>query len=72
VASFLSVLVSHMSRIIDRSRAINVIPDDDPNKALALWSISANFRHNVRSYSNSGQTRVRSDCPLSARSDIAL
>jgi hypothetical protein len=33
VASFLSVLVSHMSRIIDRSRAINVTPDDDPNKA---------------------------------------
>ena len=33
VASFLSVLVSHMGRIIDRSRAINIIPDDDPNKA---------------------------------------
>lgn len=33
VASFLSVLVSHMSRIIDRSRAINDIPDDDPKKA---------------------------------------
>jgi CHASE2 domain-containing sensor protein len=33
VASFLSVLVSHMSRIIDRSRAINDIPDDDVKKA---------------------------------------
>ncbi len=30
VASFLSVLVSHMGRIIDRSRAINAIADDDP------------------------------------------
>lgn len=33
VASFLSVLVSHMSRIIDRSRAINATADGDPNKA---------------------------------------
>jgi hypothetical protein len=33
VASFLSVLVSHMSRIIDRSRAINAISGDDPNYA---------------------------------------
>jgi uncharacterized protein DUF2721 len=33
VASFLSVLVSHMSRIIDRSRAINLTPDSDPGKA---------------------------------------
>lgn len=33
VASFLSVLVSHMNRIIDRSRAINAIPDADPLKA---------------------------------------
>jgi len=33
VASFLSVLVSHMSRIIDRSRAINLTPDSDPTKA---------------------------------------
>jgi len=33
VASFLSVLVSHMSRIIDRSRAINLTPDNDPTKA---------------------------------------
>ena len=33
VASFLSVLVSHMSRIVDRSRAINDIPDDDIKKA---------------------------------------
>jgi hypothetical protein len=30
VASFLSVLVSHMSRILDRSRAISDISDDDP------------------------------------------
>jgi len=30
VASFLSVLVSHMSRIIDRSREISAIPDHDP------------------------------------------
>jgi hypothetical protein len=33
VASFLSVLVTHMSRIVDRSRAINATPDDDPKKA---------------------------------------
>ena len=33
VASFLSVLVSHMSRIIDRSRAIIATSNDDPNKA---------------------------------------
>src|SRR5215470_4451042 len=33
VASFLSVLVTHMSRILDRSRAISDILDDDP-KAL--------------------------------------
>jgi hypothetical protein len=33
VASFLSVLVAHMSRIIDRSRTINAISDDDPNYA---------------------------------------
>ena len=32
VASFLSVLVAHMSRIVDRSRTINAIPDDDPKK----------------------------------------
>jgi len=30
VASFLSVLVTHMSRILDRSRAINDISGDDP------------------------------------------
>lgn len=30
VASFLSVLVMHMSRILDRSRAINDISGDDP------------------------------------------
>jgi hypothetical protein len=33
VASFLSVLVSHMSRIVDRSRAINDIADDDARRA---------------------------------------
>ena len=32
VASFLSVLVTHMSRIVDRSRTINAIPDNDPKK----------------------------------------
>jgi len=40
VASYLSVLVSHMSRIIDRSREISAISDDDPAgahvKAAAL------------------------------------
>ena len=29
IASFLSVLVSHMARVVDRSRAINAIADDD-------------------------------------------
>ncbi len=33
VASFLSVLVAHMSRIIDRSRAVNATSGDDPNYA---------------------------------------
>jgi hypothetical protein len=33
VASFLSVLVSHMSRIIDRSREIYAIADEDTTKA---------------------------------------
>ena len=33
VASFLSVLVSHMSRIIDRSREINAFSDEDTTKA---------------------------------------
>lgn len=33
VASFLSVLVTHMSRIVDRSRTINAIPDNDPKKS---------------------------------------
>lgn len=33
VASFLSVLVSHMSRIVDRSRAIEAISDGDVTKA---------------------------------------
>jgi hypothetical protein len=33
IASFLSVLVSHMSRIVDRSRAINAIADQDAAKA---------------------------------------
>jgi Protein of unknown function (DUF2721) len=39
VASFLSVLVSHMSRITDRSRAINAIPDEDPIKAQLLATL---------------------------------
>jgi hypothetical protein len=29
IASFLSVLVSHMARVIDRARVINEIPEDD-------------------------------------------
>ena len=33
VASYLSVLVSHMSRIIDRSREISAMSDDDPTAA---------------------------------------
>ena len=33
VASFLSVLTNHMSRIIDRSRAINAISNEDITKA---------------------------------------
>lgn len=33
IASFLSVLVTHMSCIVDRSRIINAIPDSDPKKA---------------------------------------
>lgn len=32
IASFLSVLVSHMSRIVDRARAINAIADDDTKR----------------------------------------
>lgn len=32
VVAFLSVLVGHMSRIIDRSRIISAIPDKDPFK----------------------------------------
>ena len=39
VASFLSVLVSHMNRIADRSRAINAIPDEDPIKAQLLATL---------------------------------
>ena len=39
VASFLSVLVSHMSRIADRSRAILAIPDADPKKSTLLASM---------------------------------
>jgi hypothetical protein len=39
VASFLSVLVSHMSRIIDRSRAINGIPDGDTTKARLVATL---------------------------------
>jgi hypothetical protein len=33
VASFLSVLVSHLARIVDRSRAINAISDDEAKAA---------------------------------------
>ena len=33
VVAFLSVLVGHMSRIIDRSRIISAIPDEDPIRA---------------------------------------
>jgi Protein of unknown function (DUF2721) len=33
IASFLSVLVSHMSRIVDRARTINAIADDDAKRA---------------------------------------
>jgi hypothetical protein len=32
VASFLSVLLSHMTRILDRSRAIQDLPEGDPKK----------------------------------------
>lgn len=32
IASFLSVLVSHMSRIVDRARFINGLADGDPKK----------------------------------------
>jgi len=32
IASFLSVLGSHMARVVDRARAINAIPDDDANR----------------------------------------
>ena len=40
VACFLSVLVSHMARIIDRLRTINAISDDDPKKAALKTSLS--------------------------------
>ena len=36
VASFLSVLVGHMSRIIDRMRAINDIPSEDAKAHLRV------------------------------------
>jgi hypothetical protein len=50
VASFLSVLISHMSRIVDRSRAINAIPDDDVTRthlktALPQLKIRASLVH---------------------------
>ncbi len=32
VAAFLSVLVSHMGRVLDRLRAIQALPDSDPQK----------------------------------------
>ena len=41
VASFLAVLVGHMSRIIDRARAINTTPDQDPNKAVPHLKLRA-------------------------------
>ena len=33
--AFLSVLVSHLARIVDRSRAINAISDDEPKQRIA-------------------------------------
>ena len=33
VAAFLSVLLSHMNRVVDRARAINDLLDTDPRKA---------------------------------------
>ena len=33
VAAFISVLISRMNRIIDRSQALNAIGDDNPSKA---------------------------------------
>ncbi len=39
VASFLSVLVSHMSRITDRSRAILAVADTDASKAALMASL---------------------------------
>jgi hypothetical protein len=41
VASFLAVLISHMSRIIDRVRAINDLADADPRKS----ELKANLPH---------------------------
>ena len=40
VASFLSVLLSHMSRIIDRSRAIHDLPEGDPKKERLKANLS--------------------------------
>jgi uncharacterized membrane protein YgcG len=40
VASFLSVLVSHMSRIVDRSREIKAIPDADTANAHLRATLS--------------------------------
>ncbi len=39
VVAFLSVLVSHLSRIIDRLRVIHAIPDADPLKAQLNASV---------------------------------
>jgi Protein of unknown function (DUF2721) len=39
VASFLSVLFSHLNRIIDRSRAIGALTDESPNSAKLKASI---------------------------------
>ena len=44
VASFLSVLVMHMSRILDRSRAINDISGDDP-RTRELKVLGGRKRH---------------------------
>jgi len=41
VASFLSVLVSHMGRVIDRYRSINDLSDENPKKA----ELKANLPH---------------------------
>ena len=39
VASFLSVLLSHMGRVIDRFRAIHDLPVDDPKKQKLMTNL---------------------------------